>query len=76
MHLSLSLYDKSWTVTPRIPKYKETESRQASTTYIREENTPRIHAKLKVTWANYKIIMKNQHYYNMAYKSLHMIADE
>jgi len=36
-------------VTPRFPKYGKTESRRESATYIREENTPRIHAKPKVT---------------------------
>ena len=36
-------------------KYVETESRRKSATYIREENTSRIHAKLKVTRASYKI---------------------
>ena len=36
-------------VTPRFPKYAEIESRRESTTYIREENTTRIHAKPKIT---------------------------
>jgi len=36
-------------VTPRFPKYDETESRRESATYIRKENTPRIHAKPKLT---------------------------
>ena len=36
-------------VTPRFPKYVETESRRESATYIREENTQRIHAKPKLT---------------------------
>ena len=41
-------------VTPRFPKYVGTESRRRSATYIREENTLRIHAKPKVTWTSYK----------------------
>ena len=41
-------------VTPCFPKYVETESRRESATYIREKNTPRIHAKPKVTWTSYK----------------------
>ena len=36
-------------VTPRFPKYAETESRRESATYIREEITPHIYAKPKVT---------------------------
>ena len=40
--------DDSDAVTPRFPKYVETGSRRESGTYIREENTPRIHAKPKV----------------------------
>ena len=41
-------------VTPRFPEYAETESRRESATYIREKNTPRIHAKPKLTWTSYK----------------------
>jgi len=37
-----------------LPKIRETESRRESATYIREENTSRIHAKPKVTWTSYK----------------------
>ena len=36
-------------ITPRFPKYVKTESRQESATYVHEENTSHIHAKLKVT---------------------------
>jgi len=36
-------------VTPRFLKYAKTESRRESATYIREEITPRKHAKPKVT---------------------------
>ena len=35
--------------TPRLLKYVKKESQRESATYIREENTPRIHAKPKVT---------------------------
>jgi len=38
----------------RFPKYMETELRRESATYIREKNTPRIHAKPKVTGTSYK----------------------
>jgi len=47
----LLLFDS---VTPRFPKYAETESRRESATYIREENTLHIYAKPKVTWTSYK----------------------
>ena len=46
-------------VTPRFPKYVETESRREPATYIHEENTPRIHAKLKVARTSYKIYYDN-----------------
>ena len=36
-------------VTPRFLKYVKKESQRESATYIREENTPRVHAKPKVT---------------------------
>jgi len=44
-------------VTPRFPKYVETESatRVGDVTCIRKENTPRMHTKPKVTWTSYKI---------------------
>jgi len=37
-------------VTPRFPKYVIMESWRESAKYIREKNTPRIHAKSRVTW--------------------------
>jgi len=42
----MSLWLLQWPVyvTPRFSKYAETESRRESATYIREENTLRIHA--------------------------------
>jgi len=45
------------TITPRFPKYAETELRRESATYIRKKNTSRIHAKPKVTWTNYKNLL-------------------
>jgi len=36
-------------VTPRFPKYAGAETRHESATYIREEITPHIYAKPKVT---------------------------
>jgi len=57
-------------VIPRFPWYMKTESRWESATYIREENTPRMHAKPKKTLASYIIAMKNQYHCNMTYKFL------
>jgi len=36
-------------VTPRFSKYVETELQRGSATYIREQNTPCIYTKPKVT---------------------------
>ena len=36
-------------VTLRFSKYTEAKSQRESATYIRKENTPRMHAKTKVT---------------------------
>jgi len=41
--------DANEIVTPRFPKYVETESRRESAMYIHKENTPRIYVKPKVT---------------------------
>jgi len=41
---------RSKPVTPRFPKYARAETRRKSAMYIREKNTPRIHAMPKVPW--------------------------
>ena len=68
MTIYLSIYH---TVTPRFPKYVETGSRRESATYIREENTPRIHAKPKVTRASYKNLLNKIDITAISHISIH-----
>ena len=49
IHQKEKANNKNKSVTPRFPEYVEMESRRESAMYIREENTPRIHAKPKLT---------------------------
>jgi len=57
-------------VTPRFPKYVETESRRESATYEREKNTQRTYSKPKVTWTSYIITIVN-HYTAMSHINIH-----
>jgi len=52
------------------------ESWRESATYIREENTPRIHTKPKLTLTSYKVYYDKSNHYNTTYRCPYMISYE